>query len=568
MSRYPFPIYPALFAAVLLASACRTVSPQNHFRTGGTSGTNATSEATSEAKLRQRAKAHAHYGMGVVHEFSEETKDALNEFYLAAKTDPDDEELLVEVTGRLIEGRQYDRALELLESKALQDEASGVLAARLGLVYSQLGRITNAIAANLVALRKLPRSLQATQNIYVNYLQTRQPEAALKVLDDAAALPDATAEFLISLAELYSNYELQFTAQREALRTKQLDVLHRAAKLPPIAPPYLMKLGDGLNLLGDRDGAREAFLELVKLRDVPPAIMALARTKLADALLRSNDHTGAAEQLKAIVREDPSNATANFFLGQIALEQHQWADAADYLKKVLVFNPQLEQAYYDLARAQIGSGDHAGAIATLEIARGKYSSNFVIEFLTATTRAGMKDYVEAIRHYTRAEIVAGATNDRQLSSGFYFQFGAALERNGNRDEAARYFEKCLTLSPGDSEAMNYLGYMWAEQGINLERAKDLIERALKNEPDNEAFLDSMGWVLFKLNQPAPALEFLLRAVAKAEQPDATLYDHLGDIHAALQQMEKAREAWTKSLSIEKNDVVKSKLEGAAAPATK
>jgi tetratricopeptide (TPR) repeat protein len=329
-----------------------------------------------------------------------------------------------------------------------------------------------------------------------------------------------------------------------------------------------MKLGDGLNLLGDREGARQAFLGLVKSQDVPPTLMALARTKLADALLRSNDRAGAAEQLKAIVREDPSNATANFFLGQIAIEQQQWAEAAEYLKKVLVFNPQLEQAYYDLARAQIGAGDNAGAVATLEVARGKYSSNFVIEFLTATAHSGMKDHAGAIRHYTRAEIVAGATNDKRLTSGFYFQFGAALERNGNRDEAEKYFEKCLALAPGDAEALNYLGFMWAEQGVNLERAKDLIGRALKAEPDNEAFLDSMGWVLFKLNQPAPALEFLLKAVAKSGEPDATLYDHLGDIHAALQQMEKAREAWARSLGRETNDIVRKKLEGATTPATK
>ncbi len=518
--------------------------------------------------LHQRAKALAHYGAGVVHEFSEESKESLDEFYQAAKADPDNEDLLIEVTGRLVEGRQLNRALELLEPKALTEEASGVLAARLGFVYSQLGRSTNAIAANLVALRKQPRSLQATQNLYVNYLQTHQPEAALKALDDAAALADASPEFLISLAELYSNYELQFPARRESLRAKQLDILHRAAKSSPLVPQAQMKLGDGLNLLGDKDGARAAFLELVKSQRVPPSLMALARTKLADAMLRSNDRAGAEEQLKEIVKEDPSNATANFFLGQIALEKQEWAEAAEYLKKVLVFNPQLEQAYYDLARAQIGAKDNAGAIETLEVARGKYSSNFVIEFLTGTAHNGMKNFAEAIRHFTRAEIVAGATNDKRLGSGFYFQFGATLERNGNRDEAEKYFEKCLALSPGDAEAMNYLGYMWAEQGIKLDQARDLIERALKTEPDNEAFLDSMGWVLFKLNQPGPALEYLLKAVAKSEQPDATLYDHLGDIHAALKQIEKAQEAWTRSLGIETNDVVKKKLEGLAAPSTK
>ena len=58
--------------------------------------------------------------------------------------------------------------------------------------------------------------------------------------------------------------------------------------------------------------------------------------------------------------------------------------------------------------------------------------------------------------------------------------------------------------------------------VALDRAKELISRALKAEPDNEAFLDSMGWVLFKLNQPEAALEHLLKAVEKSDKPDATI----------------------------------------------
>ena len=59
------------------------------------------------------------------------------------------------------------------------------------------------------------------------------------------------------------------------------------------------------------------------------------------------------------------------------------------------------------------------------------------------------------------------------------------------------------------------------------------------------YLDSLAWVLFKLNQPQEALSYAFQAVELSEAPDATVYDHLGDIYAALQQMDKAREAWRK-----------------------
>jgi tetratricopeptide (TPR) repeat protein len=81
------------------------------------------------------------------------------------------------------------------------------------------------------------------------------------------------------------------------------------------------------------------------------------------------------------------------------------------------------------------------------------------------------------------------------------------------------------------------------------------------EPNNAAFLDSLGWVLFQLNQPKAALTYMLRAIEKSDEPDATLYDHLGDIYAALDESERAREDWQKSLSVELNEKIKEKLAG-------
>ena len=143
---------------------------------------------------------------------------------------------------------------------------------------------------------------------------------------------------------------------------------------------------------------------------------------------------------------------------------------------------------------------------------------------------------------------------------FYFQYGAACERAGDPAAAVKQFEKCLGLDPDFPEALNYLGYLWADRGENLERARDLIERALKVQPDNAAYLDSMGWVLYRLKRHPEALEYMLRAV-KAESPaDQTVLDHLGDVYAALNQFAEARAAWTKSLALKPDEAVKKKLE--------
>ncbi len=174
-----------------------------------------------------------------------------------------------------------------------------------------------------------------------------------------------------------------------------------------------------------------------------------------------------------------------------------------------------------------------------------------------------KAYAEAIQHFTNAEVIAKATDPKRLNQVFYFQLAAAYERKKDYEQSEKYFDKCLELAPDFAEALNYLGYMWAERGVKLEKARELIEKAVKLEPKNAAYLDSLGWVLFKQNQPDVALENILKATELLEEPDATVYDHLGDIYAALKQPEKAREAWRKSISLEANEEVRKKVESGA-----
>lgn len=545
---------------VVVATGCRTVPPVPA-PADATAGPRAgKSDRAEEKAMERRAKAHAHYAAGVVHDLNEEPELALAEFYAAAKGDPEDEQLALSVAQRFLQNKQYEKALELLRPAAARPDASGLVFARLGFIYSQLGQTDKAIAANREAVKKMPDSLMGYRNLYLNYLQTKQPAAALQVLDEAAAQRDVAVDFWIGLAELYSNYSLQFPTQRDAARAKARVALTRAAETKRLPPALRLQLADGFNQFGDTDQAARQYLELLKQSGDLPLLRESVRAKLADIYLRTKDRTNAVEQLTAILRDDPANASAYYYLGSIAADERRWPDAVGNFEKVILFNPGFEPVYYDLANAQLASSKPGDAIATLQTARQKFAASFILEYLLGSAQHQQKNYAEAIKHFTAAEVMAQAGETNRLTHGFYFQLGATYERKGDRAQAERYFEKSLALAPDDPETLNYLGYMWAEHGEKLDQARGLIERALKAEPDNAAFLDSMGWVLFQLGQPAQALEYLLKSVKLSEEPDATLYDHLGDIYAAMKEMDKAREYWRKSLAIEPSSAVQKKLD--------
>jgi tetratricopeptide (TPR) repeat protein len=545
----------SLILLFALVAGCRTSG--SHTAPSNSASTTARQPDWPAEKITE---AHAHFAAAVVHEVANEPEAALSEYHLAALNDPDDETLVLDVSQRLLQAKQPQKALEILTRAANRPGASANIYARLGLVHEQLGHHDQALSANRAALNKAPGNLAAYQNLYVLYLKRKQAAEATKVLDQAARQPNTDAEFLIGLGELYANLTTQAPTQKVAITVKGLAVLNRAEKLNPPTSALKLRLADGFNVFGETAKAAALYVDLLKTMPDVPLLRDRIRAKLAEVYLRGKDHEQALKQLEALARDEPTNPQLRYLLGTVAFEARQFPAAVEHFGKTILLSPEMETAYYHLAAAQIAMNKSTDALATLSKARQKFPANFVLEFWTGMAFSHEKAYAEAIQHFTAAEVIGKASEPERLDEGFYFQLGAAYERKGDLAQAETYFEKCLKLAPNFSEAMNYMGYMWAEHGMKLDEAKALIEKAVKAEPKNAAYLDSLGWVLFKLNQPKEALGHILKAVELSEEPDPTLFDHLGDIYAALNEPDKAREAWKKSVALEPNEQVKKKIE--------
>ena len=514
-----------------------------------------------DAEMERRVQAFAHFGAGISQELNDQPDKALDHFAQSALADPSNESLILQVVRRYVEEKKPAKALELLVAGTALPTASGALFSWLGYVNSQLGKTEAAAAADRIAIKKSPGSLMAYQNLAQIYLQKKQPKEALTVLDDAARQPAPDAGYLFELAEIYANFRQLQPDQADAVKPRSLELLDRAAKLRPQNVLLLEKMADGYRVAGELAKSEGIYLQLLERFPNMPMI----REKLTEVYLRRGKQELAAQQMQAIARDNPNNPQAYFFLGSIAYDQTNYVDAAGYFEKVLALNPAFEPVYYELAELRVALNKPDEALDVLKKAREKFKENFLLEFHTAFALAKLKRYDDAIKAYAAAEAVAKTNEPERLNQVFYFQLGAAYERKGDFAQAEKIFHKCLGIAPDFADALNYLGYMWADRGVNLPEARKLIEKANKLEPGNAAFLDSLGWVLYKLKQPREALPYLLEAVKVEKDPDATLYDHLGDIQAALKQFEQAHDAWQKSVELEANDEVSKKLKAMPAP---
>jgi tetratricopeptide (TPR) repeat protein len=275
----------------------------------------------------------------------------------------------------------------------------------------------------------------------------------------------------------------------------------------------------------------------------------LAKEKLAECewLQRKDDE--AARLLEEVLASDPLRLSAYDRLAGIRLRQNNPSAALAALQQALVLAPVDPARNADLIRVALRAGDHRAALDLAAEARKRfpYLMEFAVLQAVALSEAGC--HGDALLVFDRARIEALYQDPRVLDASFFAAYGAAAERAGHYEKAAELLKTAIGLDPANAaDSQNHLAYMWAELGIHLDEAEKLSRASLATEPDNGAYLDTLGWVLHRQGAHEEALPHLRRAAERLSDP--VVFDHLGDVLARLGRHTEAIAAWRKAL--EKN----------------
>lgn len=166
-------------------------------------------------------------------------------------------------------------------------------------------------------------------------------------------------------------------------------------------------------------------------------------------------------------------------------------------------------------------------------------------------------FPEAAAVFDRA--VARIGTPTRANWPLFYERGIALERAGQWPRAEADFLFALELSPDQPGLLNYLGYAWADQGRNLDRARAMIERAVEQRPDEGSYIDSLGWVMLLQGDKEGALRQLERAVTLVAE-DATVNGHLGDALDAVGRRREAVFQWRRALNLQPEPAEAARIE--------
>jgi len=495
-----------------------------------------------------------------------------------ARAEPEDVPLIPEAyfyftTGNMLAAEGNDSAAVGSYQRALgHDPDSREIRLALARSYERMGRYNEAV---ITAEGIRPRDKRVLEFLARGYAYLRNFPRRLAIYEELATVDSADASVWQFLASAYG-------ATRDTV--KEMRALEKLADLAP-TPDILEKLGFIQYDIGDKDAAEATFHRAVEQDSTQRAtrvLLGLAqiwvdreepdsaytyfskaialnsgnvmlRKRFVYFLLQEHRLEEALAEARSVLAMSPADPDMLYRTGVLEYSLDEKDSAETHLTRLVTEITDDAMARYVLGRIALENGDTVTAEAQFE------QSIFVADTLPeAYLSIGQiydahKEYDSSIAVYRRG------LNSLPDQENLLFALGAAQERAGQFDNSVQTFERLLKLYPKNAAALNYLGYMLADKGVRLDEALKMIEEAVAQHPDNGAYLDSYGWVLFRLGQNRRALDKLEEALDFV-QTDAVVYEHLGDVHSALGQTLEAERYWRKALELEPdNKAVKEKL---------
>ena len=268
----------------------------------------------------------------------------------------------------------------------------------------------------------------------------------------------------------------------------------------------------------------------------------------------SRRYADAENHMVAQAEEFVDDPEYHLYLGLVFAAQEKNEQARIEIEKSIVLREDYAEAWRELINLSLREKNYDEAFKTA----GRYSARSPLD-CAALRLAGYalslkKQYAGALPYFSKVVKIDS------MDAGGWFELGSCYERNGDITAAADAFRRVLRLRPGDPAASNYLGYMWAEKGMELDSAEILLESALTKDPANGAFLDSYAWVLYQQGNLDKAYLFITEAIVRINN-DPVVFEHLGDILHKRNDIAGAAKAYCKSLEYgpDKPDQVRKKI---------
>jgi predicted Zn-dependent protease len=434
-----------------------------------------------------------------------------------------------------------DEAMRWLQEAAAENPA---LYVKLGDLYGESERWREAAASYERAFESMPRDFM----VRIRYA------SALMSGGDPADLTKARTALQEALGIRNNNEQALALLSQAERRAGALAEAEQTARRLITANARNVR---GYIVLAEALEERQRYDAVVEaLAPVLPAFRSAQNSAVSLSMLLPHlgfayERLGQADRAVATFEEarklDPSNPVLTGYLIQAQIAAKRYPDALQLARTARAQHADDVRLASLEAKALHQSGKTDEGIAVLEafVKRRGDDPRAHIALAQALT--------EAARGAQAVRVLQTAQARFPAETVLTFELGAAFDKQKRHAEAEAAFRQLIAKEPEHAGALNYLGYILAERGEKLDESVDLVKRALKIEPENGSYLDSLGWAYYKAGKNDLALEYLQRAADQLTR-NSVVQDHYGDVLLRLSRFEDAIAAWTRALEGDGDDI--------------
>jgi tetratricopeptide (TPR) repeat protein len=524
----------------------------------------ALSACTQELKQHETDPelAMEHYSLGMFYEETGEDSIAAEEFSKALTYDPGNTEVLTELAFVLARLKHFDEAEKRAEEAVTKGARDADLYIILGNGAKEKGEVEKAVLYYKKALGDTTNYFLVL-NLAQLLREVNDFEEAIKLLNALKERFPFDLRVHAQLGDLYGRveeFDHSATEFREALLidslyypailglgiifeiTGQVDsslrYYERAIQLNPTNSSLLKRILEFEIISGEWEDAKE-HAELI-LATAPTEHT--VRKQLAYTYYRLDMREEALEQYLLLSELLPRDEAVFHFIGRIYYERSEFEKAEDALRYSQTLNREFIPNYEYLFLISVKEMNEMKGRLYFNSMKERNIRDEEIYFTT-----GNHFYREREYGLAKSFFFKSIRANVQFAPPWY-SLGFVYEKIGNIDSSVCAFGMVLKMDSTNANTLNALGYLFVEQGIKLDEAQRLIERALEIDSLNGYYIDSLGWLYYRKGDLLKAKELLLKAITFTR--DAVIYDHLGDVYKKLGEDQEAYEMWIKALELD------------------
>ena len=489
---------------------------------------------------------------------------ALNILREAIEADPSSAFLHMAIAGIKLKIGQAQEAMEFIDKAIKLDPSLREPYVMAGSIMSTSGKDLEAASYLRKAVELDPGKEDAYLQLAVSLTRLFEYEEAVNTLKNLVKQNSDSVLGYYYLGRTYSQMKLY----RDAV-----EYFKKTLELRPDFTQAAIDMAASYEAMGEYPKAIEVFRHLLSEDENRFAVL----QRLIQLLIQQRRFEEALEYLELAVESGLGGQETLRKMGLIHLELEQHDDAIKIFTAMLDKDPsahqirfylgmayeekgEMDRAYAEFVRIPHGSPayvDAVGHIAFILNEKGKPDQAEEVLKEAIVTNPGQIDFymnLSALYESTDStkaglELLLDAEKRFENDPRLHFRLGVLYDKLGRKPESIERMKKVLSLNPKDVQALNFLGYTYAEMGINLEEALGYVKQAVKLRPNDGFILDSLGWVYFKLKKYDEALKYLEEAMNLVDD-DSTIVEHLGDIYYASHDSKNALKAYKKALEID------------------